>query len=99
MRAQDLWITESAKTIKQQDQYVRDIKFTTDDFEHLKFAQAQRDEHNPGMHDDQGNRLPPRYVNHVDDLAYCDVKCFMARTVACSIRALNEVFEIGRAHV
>ena len=44
------------------------------------------------MLDDQGNRKPPIYVNHVDDNGYCDVKYYMPRTVACSAQALDDVF-------
>ena len=60
------------------------------------FAQANTDSQNMGMLDDNGNRLPPSYVAHVDDHLYVDVKQDFPTNISGSIVALTDVF--GGSH-
>ena len=56
-----------------------------------EFAIAEPDELNPGVLDDNGNRLPPQFNHHVDDNLYADVREHVERTLASSVIALYEI--------
>ena len=60
------------------------------------FAQANADSQNMGMLDDNGHRLPPSYVAHVDDHLYVDVEKHFPTTISASIVALTDAF--GGSH-
>ena len=55
------------------------------------FVQADRDELNPGVLDEEGERLPPPYNMHVDDALYADIEQYLEHTVCASVGALFEV--------
>ena len=58
----------------------------------LDFTQAERDSLNPGVFDDNDNRLGAVYVGHVDDTIYASTKVDLERTVACSLVSATETF-------
>ena len=72
------------------------MKFDPHDNDNRPFVQAAIDEFNTGALDDDGNRRPTEYINHVDDNLYPEIRELMPWAVVCSIVAINEVF--GGAH-
>ena len=59
--------------------------------EQATFVQANRDSLNPGVLDDNGQRLAPLYRHHVDDCIYADVAEHLVQTVCASALALFEI--------
>jgi hypothetical protein len=55
------------------------------------FVHANRDSRNPGVLDENGERLAPKYRHHVDDNLYADVAEHLERTVCASALALYEI--------
>jgi hypothetical protein len=62
------------------------------------FVQANRDSKNPGVLDDNGNRMAPWFRHHVDDNIYAEIARYLARTVCSSALSLYEIlgFPDGR---
>ena len=77
-------------------EYVENMSFDEQCKDTRPFQIAAPDKYNTGVFDTDGKRNPNKYVNHVNDLLYADVKEHMLCTVACSIVAVNEVF--GGSH-
>jgi hypothetical protein len=56
-----------------------------------EFVRANPDSHNQGVFDMNGQRIPPTYDHHVDDLMSAEVAELLPRTIAASIISLYEV--------
>ena len=82
-----LWTNEADTPIAKAEKYVKSIQFVHNCADSRPFAQANADSKkiNPGVVDNNGNRIPTVYVNHVNDNLYADVEKYMLHTVACSI--------------
>jgi hypothetical protein len=63
------------------------------------FARVTPDDLNPGVFDSDGNRLPPPYTHHVDDVMYADIQMHMLRAVACSAIALYVLLGFPRPEI
>jgi hypothetical protein len=96
MHAIWLWTNEPAQCKQKASKYIDDIAFDHNKSDIREFAPAHKDSKNPGILDNDGNRLPPQYVAHVDDHLYADVEEYMPTTVACSVVSLDDVF--GGSH-
>ena len=94
--AKHLWKYDSERCERETREYIDNMKFDPHDNDTRPFVQAAIDEFNTGALDEDGNRRPTEYINHVDDNLYPEIRELMPRAVACSIVAVNEVF--GGAH-
>jgi hypothetical protein len=62
----------------------------------LTISQANSDSLNPGVLRDDGSRLPPVFLHHVDDCMFADIISYMPLTSSCSTRALTDI--LGEPH-
>ena len=86
-----LWTHRSDECIEKEKEHL--ALLTTEEVDTtLDFTQAERDSLNPGVFDDNDNRLGAVYVGHVDDTIYASTKVDLERTVACSLVSATETF-------
>ena len=91
--AKYLWTHKKDEVLRRADRYVKDLVLTKDPSDIRPFAQAEKDELNPGVLNDDFSRKPPETPMQVDDCLLADVEEYFPRTVAASIVALEDVFD------
>ena len=71
--AKHLWIHNLERCERETREYIDNMKFNPHNNDNRPFVQAAIDEFNTGVLDDDGNRRPTEYINHVDDNLYPEI--------------------------
>jgi hypothetical protein len=87
-----LWEHEPTQTLAACQHHIDQLELQVDPNDDRPFGQANKDSQNPGALRDDGSRIPPSYVSHVDDHLYADVAEKLPLTIAASVESLTQVF-------